>query len=80
MKACLYTYNGVNYAIFAGGRNGDTLMADIDIFYITDDGVLKKVVDVPKLQYPRVDFLMYVSVEGLYILAGTTPYGLATKD
>lgn len=49
MKACLYTYNGVNYAIFAGGRNGDTLMNDIDIFYITDDGVLKKVGDVPKL-------------------------------
>lgn len=35
-------------------------MNDIDIFYITDDGVLKKVGDVPKLQYPRVDFLMYI--------------------
>ena len=49
MKACLYTYNDVNYAIFAGGRNGNTLMTDIDIFYITNDGVLKKIGDAPKL-------------------------------
>ena len=35
--------------MFAGGRNGDTIMGDIDIFYITNDGVLKKVNNVPKL-------------------------------
>lgn len=57
-------------------------MGDIDIFYITDDGVLKKVGDVPKLQYPRADFLMfqYGSAIEIYITAGTTLDGLVTID